>query len=57
MIGEFRFVSGKCYKRKIRVRSGKVGVRVRVKFLIIKARVSGLGDLIRGGQSHRKLIF
>ena len=53
MIGEFRLVSDKCYKRKIRVRSGKVGVRVRGKFLIIKARVSGFGDLIRGGQSHK----
>ena len=52
MIGEFRLVSGKCHKRKIRVGSGKVGVRVRDKFLIVKARVFGFGDLIRGGQSH-----
>ena len=52
MIGEFRLVSDKCYKRKIRVGSGMVGVRGRVKFSIIKARVSGFGDLIRGSQSH-----
>ena len=32
--------------------SGKVRVIVRLKFLIIKARVSSFGDLIRSGQSH-----
>ena len=52
MIGEFRLVSGKCHKRKILVGLGKVGVRVRGKFLIVKARVSGFGNLIKGGQSH-----
>ena len=51
MIKEFHLVSGKCYKRKIRVGSGKVRVRVRGKFLIIKARVSGFDDLIRGCHS------
>ena len=53
MIKEFRLVSGKCYKRKIRVGSGKVRVRVRGKFLIIKATVSGFDDLIRGCHSHK----